>query len=193
MELPLPSTTVLSIDTTDVQKVTAAVSAEAITVQCMFVNGSTARGCMVVLVSQSHNVTVNLTRDDLCATGIFNDTHLLQNVCITGVVGYDIESDGTVGTLAILGELSNGNLTCPSDNPTQGMSIVLQNHQCVSLAITFNCVFLSIIIINKPPGSSSTVIIAGVVVAVVVGLAATAAVLIAMYITRTARKKKHKM
>ena len=110
----------LSTDTTDVQKVTATVSAEAITVQCMFVNGSTARGCMVVLVGQSDNVTVNLTslRDDLSVT-IFNDTHLLQNACITGVVGYDLESDGTVGTLAIIGELSNGNLTCPSDAPTQ--------------------------------------------------------------------------
>ena len=193
MELPLPSIAVLSTDTTDVQKVTATVSAEAITVQCMFVNGSTARGCMVVLVGQSDNVTVNLTRDGMCAADIFNDTHLLQNTYIAGVIGYDIESDGTVGTLAIIGELSNDTLTCPSDNPTQGMSTVLQNHQCVSLAITFNCVFLSIIIVNKPPGSSSTVIIAGVVVAVVVGLAATAAVLIVIYTTQTARKKKHKM
>ena len=105
----LPSIAVLSTDTTDVQKVTATVSAEAITVQCMFVNGSTARGCMVVLVGQSDNVTVNLTslRDDLIATGIY--TYLLQNACITGVVGYDIESDGTVGTLAIIGEISNDN------------------------------------------------------------------------------------
>ena len=116
----LPSTAVLSTDTTDVQKVTATVSAEAITVKCMFVNGSTAGGCMVVLVGQSDNVTVNLTRDDLSVTGIFNDTHLLQNACITRVVGYDIESDGTVGTLAIIGELSNDTLTCPSDDSTQG-------------------------------------------------------------------------
>ena len=98
-------------------------SAEAITVQCMFVNGSTARGCVVVLVAQFGNTTVTLTRDDLSATGIFNDTHLLQNACITGVIGYDNEPDGTVGTLAIIGELSNGNLTCPSDNPTQSRFI----------------------------------------------------------------------
>ena len=116
----LSLTTVLSIDTTDVQKVTATVSAEAITVQCMFVNGSTARGCMVVLVGQSDNTTVTLTREGLCVTGSFNDTHLLQNTYITGVFGYDIESDGTVGTLAIFGELSNDTLTCPSDNSTQG-------------------------------------------------------------------------
>ena len=120
----LPSTAVLSIDTTDVQKVTATASAEAITVKCMFVNGSTARGCMVVLVGQSDNVTVNLTRDDLCATGTFNDTHLLQNACITGVISYDIESDGTVGTLAIIGEISNHTITCfPSERtPNPGSS-----------------------------------------------------------------------
>ena len=62
---------------------------------------------MVVLVGQSDNVTVNLTRDDLSASGIFNDTHLPRDACITGVVGYDIESDGTIGTLAIIGEISN--------------------------------------------------------------------------------------
>ena len=120
----LSSIAVLSTDTTDVQKVTATVSAEAITVQCLFVNGSTARGCMVVLVGQSYNVTVNLTRQGLCATGIFNDTHLLQNACITGVIGYDIESDGTVGTLAIFGEISNHTLTClPSERtPEPGLS-----------------------------------------------------------------------
>ena len=114
---------ILSTDTTDVQKVTATVSAEAITVQCMFVNGSTARGCMAVLVGQSGNVTVNLTRDDLCAAGTFNDTHLLQNACITGVIGYDIESDGTLGTLAIIGEI-NHTLTCfPSERtPKPGSS-----------------------------------------------------------------------
>ena len=79
---------------------------------------------MVVLVGQSDNVTVNLTRDGLCATGFFNDTYLLQNLCITGVIGYDIESDGTVGTLGIIGEISNDTLTClPSERtPEPGSS-----------------------------------------------------------------------
>ena len=86
-------------------------SAEAITVQCMFVNGSTARGCMVVLVGQSDNVTVNLTREDLCAIHTINNTYPPQSI-----TGYDIESDGTVGMLAIIGELSNDTLTCPSDD-----------------------------------------------------------------------------
>ena len=116
----LPSTAVLSIDTTDVQKVTATVSAETITVKCMFVNGSTARGCMAVLVGQPDNVTVNLTRESQnCAMGTTNSS---ENT--TGVVGYDIESDGTVGMLAILGELSNDTLTClPSERtPEPGSS-----------------------------------------------------------------------
>ena len=109
----LSSIAVLSTDTTDVQKVTATVSAEAITVQCMFVNGSTARGCMVVLVGHSDNVTVNLTREGLNCVMDSSEN-------ITGVIAYDIESDGTVGTLAIFGELSNGTLTClPSERTTE--------------------------------------------------------------------------
>ena len=118
----LSSTTVLSIDTTDVQKVTATMSAEAITVQCMFVNGSTARGCMVVLMGQSDNVTMiqNLTREDLCAIYTNNIT-IPSPPPPQSITGYDIESDGTVGAQAIIGELSNGNLTCPSDNTTKGM------------------------------------------------------------------------
>ena len=83
-------------------------------VQCDFVNGSTAVGCMVVLVGQSDNITVNLTREGLNTSGRIS-RDLLQTTCITKVFGYDIESDGTVGTLAIEGELSNVSSICDAD------------------------------------------------------------------------------
>ena len=61
---------------------------------------------MVVLVGQSDNTTVSLTREGLSATGTIS-AGLLQATCVTEVIGYDIEFDGTVGTLPLSGELSN--------------------------------------------------------------------------------------
>ena len=70
---------------------------------------------MVVLVGQSHNVTVNLTREGLCAIRTINITYHPQSI-----TGYDVESNGTVGTLAIIGELSNDTLMCfPSEHTTE--------------------------------------------------------------------------
>ena len=89
-------------------------------VQCVFVTGSTARGCMVVLVGRSDNTTVNLTREGLVANGtVSTGLPQLQVACITGVIGYDIESDGTVGKLPLSGDLSIGSPgMCTVENPT---------------------------------------------------------------------------
>ena len=55
----------LIIDTTDVQKVSAVALDDQHTfiVECEFVPGSDAQGCLVVLVRELGNVTVNLTRN----------------------------------------------------------------------------------------------------------------------------------
>ena len=78
-------------------------------VQCIFLTGSIAKGCMVVLVSElNQTLTVKLTRNDqLCVS----DTKVatLQLSEYSKVLGYDIESDERVGTLAVPGViLMNG-------------------------------------------------------------------------------------
>ena len=77
--------------------------ANAFMLQCNFINGSDAQGCMVVVVGQFGNVTRNLTRDSTNVTGIINITHPLS--CFSKVFGFDIELDGSVGTLAVPGIL----------------------------------------------------------------------------------------
>ena len=100
------------VDTTDVQNVTAvpiksANDVNTVMIQCYFVNGSTAEGCMVVLVGELGNTTENLTRENPYRT--INTSLPLS--CYTGVFGYDIESDGSVGTLPVPGVISNAHNT----------------------------------------------------------------------------------
>ena len=81
-------------------------------VQCDFITGSNAQGCMVVLVGEFGNITANLTRINPCTILTVNETLLSLND--TQVFGFDIESDGSVGSLAIRGEIErNMNVTCP--------------------------------------------------------------------------------
>ena len=88
--------------------------ANAFMLQCSFINGSNAQGCMVKLIDEFGNVTMtgNLTRESgTCAIGILNVTHSSSDV--SEVFGYDIESDGSVGLLAVPGVISrNDNETC---------------------------------------------------------------------------------
>ena len=68
--------------------------------------GSDAHGCMVVLVGGSENTTVNLTRNGsgIIAVEMINVTCPLINYI--QVIGYDIESDKSIGLLAVHGKLS---------------------------------------------------------------------------------------
>ena len=75
-------------------------------IQCEFVAGSTASGCMVVLTgSDAYKLNVNLTRN--ISTNSANTTVILEHppFCYTGVEAFDIESDGSVGSLAVPGQL----------------------------------------------------------------------------------------
>ena len=100
-----------NIDTTDVQLVTADFdeSSDDIIVQCTFIPGSDTQGCMVVLVGESENTTINLTRKgfDTVAVEMINVTCPIINY--TQVIGYDIESDESIGLLAVHGKLSFNN------------------------------------------------------------------------------------
>ena len=108
------------IDTTDVQRVVAVqTDSDSITVQCDFISGSDAGGCMVVLVcDDGHNTTAMLSRGDKCTTGTLNTTKPLN--CCCELFGFDIESNGSVGTLAVPGELiENGtDVICSEDQPS---------------------------------------------------------------------------
>ena len=105
-------------DTTDVQNITVAEILEndngsvpgMVLVQCDFIPGSDAQGCMVVLIGESDNTTVNLTRSGTLLTAC-----MIQRLPITttiiNVFGYDIEFDGSVGTQQVPGTLLVTSLT----------------------------------------------------------------------------------
>ena len=101
-------------DTTDVQNITVVViSGDGVPgmalVQCDFILGSDAQGCMVVLVGESDNTTVNLTRPGTLLTACMIQ-HLPITTTIINVFGYDIEFDGSVGTQQVPGTFSVTNL-----------------------------------------------------------------------------------
>ena len=158
-------------DTTDIQDVIA-VSTEnsSFIVQCVFVSGSTARGCMVVLVGQSDNTTVNLTREGLCATGV---TSTITNISFLIIIGYDIESDGTLGTLAIEGEFSNESLSC-TENLKGG------EHTLYFYYVTIMFKFVSysvkekndivVVVAVTVPGATVVIVISSTAIAIIIHL-----------------------
>ena len=93
-------------DTTDVQSINAIhdENRDVIILQCDFILGTVAQGCMVVLVGESKNITVNLTR--FFNTACSMETFELPTTDIIYVFGYDIENDGSIGTFAIPGKLN---------------------------------------------------------------------------------------
>ena len=81
-------------------------------VYCDFISGSNAEGCMVILVGEVNNVTANIERN---FSKLFNFTLS----CYHEIFAFDIESDGSVGELAISGVLmSVRNNTTPCLYPS---------------------------------------------------------------------------
>ena len=71
-------------------------------IRCEYISGSDAKGCKVMLVGEADNVTVILNRDDQCT---------IKNIQLSSkllyVLGYDIESDGSIGTLPVIGRIDD--------------------------------------------------------------------------------------
>ena len=116
-------------DTTDVQMIEAVVLSDVtFRVQCDFITGSDAQGCMIVLVGDYNNVSVTLLMN-LTNSEIINVTTSVS--CYKRVIAFDIEYDGQVGTLAVPGKLSgnvNTSTKClPSSKPAS-KGIKLYNH-----------------------------------------------------------------
>ena len=74
------------------------------TIQCEFITGSDATGCMVMLISENNEYQHNLTRGNQ-SVAVLSVTLEHSPSCYTGVEAFDIESDGSVGSLAIPGQL----------------------------------------------------------------------------------------
>ena len=91
-------------DTTEVQRVVVVLleKTNALKVQCDFITGSTARGCMVVLVGELDNMTT-LESNNPSMTKCLDPSDKV--VDYQRVLGFAIEADGTVGSLGIPGEL----------------------------------------------------------------------------------------
>ena len=94
------------------QKVTAVPVGSSILLQCKFIGGSDAQGCSVVLVgtSEINNATYTLIQNKTgSSTDITEFERLINSInslsCYQSVYGFDIESDGSVGALAVPGEL----------------------------------------------------------------------------------------
>ena len=94
--------------------------AKVITVQCDFIMNSNALGCMVVIVGEFTNITVNLTRGDkinsACTTVSNNN---ILNESLYDVFGFDIEFDNSVSSFLVPGVIERNNatrLTCDSGN-----------------------------------------------------------------------------
>ena len=76
-------------------------------VKCDFIIGSDAKGCMVLLVSEFGNFSMNLTKNinEIAdyLEGVANPTYPLS--CYGEVYGFDIKHDTSVGKLAIPGNI----------------------------------------------------------------------------------------
>ena len=102
-----------------------------ISVQCDFIPGSDAQGCMVVLVGESDNTTVNLTRSGTLLTACAENMHIVSS--LIEVFGYDIEFDGSVGIQQVPGTSvmttsSDSYSLCQSHTPNTENSLSEYNY-----------------------------------------------------------------
>ena len=94
----------------------------ALILQCVFVTGSDATGCLVIIqlnfVDEADNMNIRLTRENMhiCAIKVVNLTN--SSTYINEILGFDIESDGSIGTLPVPGELvwNASELNCSCDH-----------------------------------------------------------------------------
>ena len=92
-------------------------------VQCTFIAKSDAQGCMVIVFSENNSMALNLTRNMNLSCAEIN----LLNESIQMAYGYDIEADGSIGTLSVSGviETKSNGLRCDvevKDNHTSSSS-----------------------------------------------------------------------
>ena len=90
-----------------------------IDIQCLFINGSDARGCKVVIVSDHPSVANqsamvmrrNESKPVATASGQLNLTFPID--CYHHVLAFDIEEDDSISTLAIMKTIPSTTPLCP--------------------------------------------------------------------------------
>ena len=98
------------IDTSDVQaaRVVATGDSNRVRVECDFILGSDADGCVVVLLSTGEvdNTTLNSTRENNSSQMAVTQLELPSPLhCYNRVYALDVESDGSIGSLPVPGVL----------------------------------------------------------------------------------------
>ena len=110
------------IVTSDVQAVNVTVVNDStVAVQCLFIHGSDALGCKVVLVSKCQNVRdvrANLSRSDMFSFGQLHLTHSIT--CYHKVFAFEINVNNTISNLSIEGKINT-----TIDNVYTGIKLVL--------------------------------------------------------------------
>ena len=77
-------------------------SMDSLFIQCTFIEGSSAKGCFVVFSSDKKSLNKTLIRSNMSSSYLQATVPMDHPlVCYKTVSAYDIESDGTVGTLPI--------------------------------------------------------------------------------------------
>ena len=92
---------------------------------------------MVVLVGDTINTTVNVTRCGTSSCSVMT-LHSQSLSCYFEVFAFDIESDGSVGTLAISGELKDeliSKLSCAQNVSSGMLSTYTMLHACTTMRL----------------------------------------------------------
>ena len=98
-------------------------------IKCEFIVGSRATGCMVVLIyneTEGQDAYYNLTRNANIATLTVTLKQSLS--CYNRIEAFDIESDGSVGSLTIPGQLrstSSSQNSCTSIKALPGNNTII--------------------------------------------------------------------
>ena len=112
---------ILYIATSDVQSVSVTLVDESTTTfHCIFIHGSDALGCKVVLVSDNPGInseTMNISRNYKSAQKTVNITQPLS--CYSRMFAFDIEFNGTISNLTIEGQIST-----PLSSSCSGKAII---------------------------------------------------------------------
>ena len=118
----------LTTVTSDVQSVTATVVGEStIDIQCLFIHGSDAVGCKVVLVSDHpgvNNETAILIRKNASASASLKPTHQVD--CYQRVLAYSIDVNNIINNIFIEGKLNsrtNSIIVCSGKIRTKNYTI----------------------------------------------------------------------